>query len=191
MPTANDVGYYLRAMVTYKDGEGTGKSAMATSMHPVQAIRVAECRASVPRPEGPRHGSRHSETSETRTGARERGRGYERGRARQSRRRQQRHTDPHANWRQTRAPSRSTRPPGRSRLAPILRSRRDEECGQQCMAFTVLVVATDPAGKSAVIAVTINAKDDDDEPPAITGVMSTSVAENATDLDIRHHLRSD
>ena len=37
-PTSDDVGYYLRATVTYKDGEGDGKSAMATSAHEVQAI---------------------------------------------------------------------------------------------------------------------------------------------------------
>ena len=37
-PTSGDVGYYLRATVTYKDGEGDGKSAMATSVHKVQAI---------------------------------------------------------------------------------------------------------------------------------------------------------
>ena len=38
LPTSGDVGYYLRATVTYKDGEGDGKSAMATSAHEVQAI---------------------------------------------------------------------------------------------------------------------------------------------------------
>ena len=37
-PTSGDVGYYLRATVSYKDGEGDGKSAMATSAHEVQAI---------------------------------------------------------------------------------------------------------------------------------------------------------
>ena len=37
-PTSNDVGWYLRATVTYNDGEGEGKVAMATSMHTVQAI---------------------------------------------------------------------------------------------------------------------------------------------------------
>ena len=37
-PTSGDVGFYLRATVTYNDGEGEGKSAMATSAHTVQAI---------------------------------------------------------------------------------------------------------------------------------------------------------
>ena len=40
MPTSGgvsgDVGYYLRASVSYKDGEGDGKSAMATSANRVQ-----------------------------------------------------------------------------------------------------------------------------------------------------------
>ena len=35
-PTSDDVGYYLRATVSYKDAEGDGKSAMATSAHKVQ-----------------------------------------------------------------------------------------------------------------------------------------------------------
>ena len=37
-PTSGDVGFYLRATVTYNDGEGEGKSAMGTSAHTVQAI---------------------------------------------------------------------------------------------------------------------------------------------------------
>ena len=41
-PTSGDVGYYLRATVSYKDREGDGKSAMATSANPVQSINVAE-----------------------------------------------------------------------------------------------------------------------------------------------------
>ena len=40
MPTAGDVGYYLRLTVTYKDKEGSDKTATARSMHPVQAIRL-------------------------------------------------------------------------------------------------------------------------------------------------------
>ena len=39
-PTSGDVGFYLRATVTYNDGEGEGKSAMATSAHTVQAINL-------------------------------------------------------------------------------------------------------------------------------------------------------
>ena len=37
-PTSRDVGFYLRATVTYNDGQGEGKSAMATSAHTVQSI---------------------------------------------------------------------------------------------------------------------------------------------------------
>ena len=37
-PTSGDVGFYLRATVTYNDGHGEGKSAMATSAHTVQSI---------------------------------------------------------------------------------------------------------------------------------------------------------
>ena len=39
-PTSGDQGFYLRATVTYNDGEGEGKSAMATSAHTVQAPNV-------------------------------------------------------------------------------------------------------------------------------------------------------
>ena len=37
-PTSGDVGFYLRATVTYTDGHDEGKSAMATSAHTVQSI---------------------------------------------------------------------------------------------------------------------------------------------------------
>ena len=37
-PISGDVGYYLRATVSYDDREADGKSAMATSANPVQAI---------------------------------------------------------------------------------------------------------------------------------------------------------
>ena len=37
-PTNHDVGFYLRATVTYTDGHGPDKSAMATSAHTVQEI---------------------------------------------------------------------------------------------------------------------------------------------------------
>ena len=39
-PTSGDVGFYLRATVTYTDGHGPDKSAMATSAHTVQAVNV-------------------------------------------------------------------------------------------------------------------------------------------------------
>ena len=38
MPTSDDVGYYLRATVSYKDREGDGKSAVGTSANEVKAI---------------------------------------------------------------------------------------------------------------------------------------------------------
>ena len=37
-PVSDDVGFYLRATVTYTDGHGLDKSAMATSAHTVQSI---------------------------------------------------------------------------------------------------------------------------------------------------------
>ena len=39
-PTSGDVGFYLRATVTYADGHGPDKSAMATSAHTVQTFNV-------------------------------------------------------------------------------------------------------------------------------------------------------
>ena len=39
-PTSGDVGFYLRATVTYRDGHGPDKSAMVTSAHTVQAINL-------------------------------------------------------------------------------------------------------------------------------------------------------
>ena len=54
-PTSDDVGYYLRATVSYKDGEGDGKSAMATSAHEVQAINSPNATPAFPDEER-RHG---------------------------------------------------------------------------------------------------------------------------------------
>ena len=61
-PTSDDVGYYLRATVTYKDGEGDGKSAMATSAHKVQAINLPNAAPAFPDEDpddgrSPEHGS--------------------------------------------------------------------------------------------------------------------------------------
>ena len=39
-PVSGDVGFYLRATVTYTDGHGPDKSAMVTSAHTVQAINL-------------------------------------------------------------------------------------------------------------------------------------------------------
>ena len=39
-PVSGDVGFYLRATVTYTDGHDSDKSAMATSAHTVQAINL-------------------------------------------------------------------------------------------------------------------------------------------------------
>ena len=39
-PTSGDVGFYLRATVTYTDGHGPDKSAMVTSDNTVQAVNV-------------------------------------------------------------------------------------------------------------------------------------------------------
>ena len=95
-PTANDVGYFLRATVSYRDGEGTGKSAMATSMHPVQAIRSPNAAPEFPDQDSTTPGIQNDaatrmviENAESRC---------ERGRRSQSRRRQRRHLDPHAAW---------------------------------------------------------------------------------------------
>ena len=47
-PTTNDVGYYLRATVAYDDREGDSKSAMASSVNPVQVIRSPNAATCVP-----------------------------------------------------------------------------------------------------------------------------------------------
>ena len=52
-PTSGDVGYYLRATVSYKDREGDGKSAVGTSAQRGAGDQLAERRSCVPR-SGPR-----------------------------------------------------------------------------------------------------------------------------------------
>ena len=45
MPTSGDVGYYLRATVSYKDRESAGKSAVGTSVNEVKAIKSPNARS--------------------------------------------------------------------------------------------------------------------------------------------------
>ena len=50
-PTSRDVGFYLRATVTYEDGEGEGKTASATSEHTVQSTNVPNAAPAFPNDE--------------------------------------------------------------------------------------------------------------------------------------------
>ena len=47
-PTSADVGYYLRATASYKDREGVGKSAKATSANRVQSINLPNAMPAFP-----------------------------------------------------------------------------------------------------------------------------------------------
>ena len=168
-PTSGDVGYYLRATVAYEDGEDEGKSAMATSAHDVQSINSPNADPAFPDQDPDTTGVQNE--AATRTVGENADAGENVG-------------DPVE---------------GGDANGDILTYTLtgadegsfdiDQATGQITVgadtevnfegdpSYTVRVTATDPAGLSAEITVTINVVDDENEPPAITGTVPGSFNE--------------
>ena len=167
MPSSDDVGYYLRATVTYKDGEGDGKSAMATSAHKVQAINLPNDAPAFPDQDPDTDDVQNTETT----------------------RMVGENADAGAN---VGAPV-VAEDDNSDILTYTLGGTNEDDfkidaaTGQITVgadteldfetATSYTVTATDPAGLFAVINVTINVSDDANEPPAITGTVPTSFNE--------------
>ena len=157
-PTSDDVDYYLRATVSYKDGEGDGKSAMATSAHEVQAINSPNATPAFPDQNAEMTGLQN--TAATRMVGESAGAGANVG-------------------------TPVAAEDGDSDILTYTLGvaneggfKIDAATGQITVGgdldfetgptYMVMVTATDPAGLNSEITVTINVSDDENEPPAIT-----------------------
>ena len=173
MPTSGgasgDVGYYLRASVSYNDGEGDGKSAMATSTNQVLSKNVPNAMPAFPDQDPVSVGIQNDEA--TRMVGENADAGTNVG-----------------------APVAAADDDGdilTYTLGDTTESFEiDQATGQitvgdgtkldyegESRTYTVMVTATDPAAESAVITVNINVSDDENEPPAITGDVPASFPE--------------
>ena len=170
MPTSGgvsgDVDYYLRASVSYKDGEGDGKSAMATSANRVQSKNVPN--------DTPAFLDLDPVTRMVGENA-----------------------DAGANVGAPVAAADNDDDILTYTLGDTLDNESfeiDQATGQITVGtgtkldfetkatYMVTVIATDPAGKSATIDVTINVSDDANEPPAIGGTVPDSIMEETLTL---------
>ena len=188
-PTSGDVGYYLRATVSYDDGEGDGKSAMATSANQVQAINEPNAAPAFP--------DQDPETPDVQNDVATRMVGE--------------NADAGAN---VGAPVAAedddsdilTYTLGDGGSGDAGSFAIDQATGQITVGadaelnfespgkemYMVMVTATDPAGETpAVINVTINVVDDANEPPAITGEVTESIMENTDTLLVVRFMADD
>ena len=171
-PTSGDVGYYLRATVSYDDKEGDGKSTMAISLHEVQAINVPNAT--------PAFLDQDPDTAEVQNTEATRMVGE--------------NADAGANVGAPVAAEDDDSDILTYTLGGAAASsfEIDPATGQitvgddteldfeTAMTYMVMVTATDPAAVSAVIDVTINVVDDANEPPAITGTVPDIFNEELT-----------
>ena len=169
-PTSDDVGDYLRATVSYKDQEGDGKGAMATSAHEVQAVNSPNATPAFLDQDPDTAGVQNMEAT----------------------RMVGENADAGAN---VGAPV-AAEDDDSDILTYTLDGAEDassfeidpatgqitvgdetEVDFETAMTYMVTVTATDPAAVSAVIDVTIDVVDDANEPPAITGTVPDSFDE--------------
>ena len=171
-PETGDVGYYLRATVTYRDGEGTGKSAMATSANDVQAVNVPNAAPVFPDQDDEMEDTQNTETE--RTVAENADAGANVG---------ARVTANDANGdilTYTLAGGAADVfeiDPATGQIMVSAGAELDFDTGPN---HPGMVMAMDPAGAIAEIVVTITLVDDMDEPPTITGTVPASVEEGQT-----------
>ena len=175
-PTSGDVGYYLRSTVSYKDGEGDGKSARATSANRVQSINQPNATPEFLDQDPVMGGVQNMEAT----------------------RMVEENADAGAN---VGAPV-AAEDDDSDILTYTLTGTAaesfeiDAATGQITVGamtmldfettaeYKVVVTATDPAGLNAEIDVTINVSDDANEPPAITGDVPASFDEEKADDDL-------
>ena len=184
LPTSGDVGHYLRATVSYEDGEGEGKSAMATSAYQVQAINSPNATPAFP-DQDPATAGLQNDAATRMVGE---------------------NADAGAN---VGAPV-AAEDDDSDILTYTLGDAADGSSfeidaatGQITVGddteldyetkstYMVTVIATDPAGESAEIEVTIDVVDDANEPPAITGTVPDSIMEEAQTLLVVDFMAAD
>ncbi len=167
MPTSGDVGYYLRATVSYKDGEGSGKSAIGTSAHVVQAINVPNATPTFPDDD-------EDDTNGNQT-TREVGENADAGASVGA---PVEAADKDSDiLTYTVASNDGTSfvvDPATGQISVGPETKLNFEDDEE---YVVTVTATDPAGTSATIDVTIDVVDDENEAPEITGTVPPSFNE--------------
>ena len=178
-PTDGDEGYYLRATVTYKDAEGDGKSAVATSAHKVQVINEPNAGPVFPDQNAEMIGLQNTATTRIVGENADAGANvgapvvaedgdsdiltYTLG------------GDDASSFKIDAATGQIT-------VGAKTKVNFEEEGREPT--YMVTVTATDPAakvGQAAEITVTINVSDDANEPPAITGAVTDSFDEEQAD----------
>ena len=171
-PTSADVGYFLRATVSYEDGEGEGKSAMVTSAYQVQAINSPN-----PAPEFTDEDEAEAGVQATRMVGENADAGANVGAPVEA-------EDDHSDiltYTLGDAADESSFEIGAA-TGQITVGDDTELDYETKSTYMVSVIATDPAGGSAAIEVTIDVVDDANEPPAITGTVPDSIMEETQTL---------
>ena len=183
-PTTNDVGYYLRATVAYDDREGGSKSAMASSVNPVQVIRSPNAAPAFGDEDPDTVGIQNTDAARMVLENAEAGSNV--GAA-------VRAADPNNDiltYALTGgAAARVEINPANGQIMVNAGSNLNFETDDA--AITGVVVAVDPAGMFTTIVVSITVQDDSDEPPTISATFNSvdverviTVMENPTDLAI-------
>ncbi len=167
-PTSGDVGYFLRATVSYDDGEGDDKSAMATSTHVVQAFNVPNAAPAFPDqdPETP-----EIEATATRMIGENADAGASVGAPVTA---EDKESDILTYTLDGTDEASFDIDPATGQITVGAMTMLNFETKTD---YAVTVTATDPADESDEIAVTINVVDDANEPPAITGTVPASFNE--------------
>ena len=173
-PTSGDVGYFLRARVSYDDGEGDGKTARVNSTHEVQGVNVPNTAPAFP--------DQDPETPEVEaTATRMIGENADAGASVGAPVTAEDKESDILTYTLTTLTGAVAPPfeidPATGQITVEDGADVDFEGAET---YTVTVVSTDPAGESAEIVVTINVVNDVNEPPAITGTVQDSYVENAT-----------
>ena len=169
-PGTGDVGYYLRATASYDDGEGNGKSAMATSANGVQAVNVPNAAPVFP------DQTPDTVTIDNTTAARNVAENTDAGANVGS---EVEANDANGDILTYTLVVTTVDQEGAFDIDPAtgqIKTKADLDT-EETPSYTATVTATDPAGASADITVTIMVDDDENESPEITGTVPTSFNE--------------
>ena len=170
-PTSDDVGYYLRATVSYRDRESAGKSAVGTSANEVKAINSPNAEPVFP-DQDPTTPVIDNDTATRMVG--------ENAEVGDNVGDPVRAEDANSDiLTYTIAPVGGTpaglfkidAATGQITVGAAAGNNKPELDAEAGPTYMVMVTATDPAGLSSMIDVTITVTDDMDEPPTITGTV--------------------
>ena len=178
-PTSGDVGDFLRATVSYDDGEDEGKSAEATSVHPVQAINSPNANPMFP-DQDPEMDDVQNETA-SRTVVENTEAGEDVGLPVSAEDANDGDILTYTLERRRRMPLTSTRPLGRSRRRPNWTRMQREVTATRSQSRSRILAADATPAASIEVTITVT---DVNEAPVVTGEDELTFAEvTGTDLD--------